>query len=180
MSRAILTGGIKMKYCSKCKSIQYKNNPEKCPVCGRGLIENPSTDSQVGAVTANGFELERIRAALSDGDVPFSVHQIRKDTGLQILNSAPPENCTVYVPLSAYPKAQEILVGIGAVPLEEALSDDDEQAFHNTDTDTEEEMSPRKQRTVRILSALAFLALLAAIAYLTDFLMSFVTPFLRH
>ena len=96
-----------MRYCTKCKILTRDH--EKCPFCSRKTIDNPSHFSPVRIITANGFELERIRAALNDAGIPYSYNESVKDTGLQILNSAPPENCDVYVPLSAYAQACELL-----------------------------------------------------------------------
>ena len=71
-------------------------------------------------------ELERIRAALHDADIPYSYQEARRDTGIQILNSAPPENCDVFVPLSAYNDALEVLIGIGALKENDIPDIDDE------------------------------------------------------
>ncbi len=167
-----------MKYCTKCKKI-YNNSAERC--CGKKLTVNPSTFSPVAAVTANGFELERIRAALNDAEIAYSVQQIKKDTGLQILNSAPPENCTVYVPLCDYDAALSVLIGIGAIDEAAApeFSDEDIQELQKAKEQAEsEELSPRKRFWVRLLSLIGFLLILTGVAYLTDWLLSFVTPYL--
>lgn len=163
-----------MKYCSKCKKILTKNL-DQCPKCGRRLIDNPNEYSPVNLVTANGFELERIKSALTDAEIPFSVKEERYDTGLQILNSAPPENCLFSVPLSEYRKAVETLVGIGALnenSLEELPDENEEFSRENS-----EELPENKARLIRILSFVAFLAILAGAVFLTDYLLSFL-PFL--
>ncbi len=122
-------GGIALKYCSKCKNLHFSKELDKCPRCGKRLIDEPSHYSPVKIVTANGFELERIRSALTQADIPFSVTEEKYDTGLQILNSAPPENCAFCVPIAHYDKAVETLVGIGAL---------DEDAIHELDREDEE------------------------------------------
>ena len=94
-----------MKYCAKCKKIYTKSEPAACPFCGRELIDDPSSFSPVDIVTAHGFELERIAAALKDADIPYSTREVRRDMGIQILNSAPPENCIVTVSLEHYQQA---------------------------------------------------------------------------
>lgn len=168
-----------MKYCTKCKKIYANENAERC--CGKKLIANPSTFSPVAAVTANGFELERIRASLNDAEVAYSVQQIRSDTGLQILNSAPPENCTVYVPLCDYETALSVLVGIGAIDQTAApeFSEQDLAELQKAKEQSQtEELSPKKRLTVQVLSFIGFLLILAGVVYLTDWLMSFVTPYL--
>lgn len=168
-----------MKYCSKCKKLYFTADGERCVRCGRRLIDEPSHYSPVELVTANGFELERIKAALTDGEVAFSVQEIKKDTGIQILNSAPPENCAVFVPVSDYQKAVEVLAGIGALDENdiEEIGDDDRQKLEKAENDSKsEEMSPRKRFWVRLLSFIGFLLLIAAVVYFTDFLASLLKP----
>lgn len=170
-----------MKYCTKCKQIHTAKELTVCPRCGRKLTENPNYQSPVKAVTANGFELERIRAALTNEDIPFSVKEERYDTGLQILNSAPPENCSFYIPLCHYDKAMETLVGIGAVSeesMQELDRQDKEFLQKSREQEKTEEMPEGKARLIRILSLIGFLAVLVGFAYLADRLLSFVTPFL--
>ncbi len=162
-----------MKYCTKYK-ILSDDKTEKCSVCGKKVISNPSHFSPVKIVTANGFELERIRAALEDADIPYSYNESIRDTGIQILNSAPPENCDVFVPLSAYRKAEETLIGIGALS-EEKITDANEDSFAKAEKEAEEEeLPPEKARTVRILSGIGFLIILALTVWLADFLFELI------
>ena len=66
-----------MKYCSKCKKVHINTEIQNCPACKRKLIENPNGFSPVNIITANGFELERIKSALADSEIPFSVKEER-------------------------------------------------------------------------------------------------------
>ena len=165
-----------MKYCTKCKKLYNDNNTESCSVCGKALISDPSHYSPVKVVTANGFELERIKAALTDAEIPFSVQECADDTGLQILNSAPPENCTVFVPLAYYSQTTELLIGIGAINEAEELSEEDEQHFAEERRKTEEEMSPRKRFWVKLLSIILFIGLLAGVIFLADLIGRLINP----
>ena len=72
-------------------------------------------------------------------------------------------------------------MGIGAIKDEDILTlpEEDEAGLQLTE-EGEDDMSPRKRRLVKIFSFIGFLALLAGITYLADYLLSFVTPFLRH
>lgn len=157
-----------MRYCTKCKKLYTGEETEKCYICGKKTISDPSHYSPVKAVTANGFELERIRAALDDAEIPYSYQEAPRDAGIQILNSAPPENCDVFVPLSAYEKAMEILIGIGAVKEEQFSGKDFEKLKEAEKTAADEELSPEKARKIRILSGIAFLLLLAVVVWLVD------------
>ena len=170
-----------MKYCSKCKKIHTTKELTQCPTCRRRLIENPNHDSPVNIITANGFELERIKSALTDSEIPFSVKEERYDTGLQILNSAPPENCSFFVPLSHYDKAVETLIGIGALS-EEAVEEidkaDKEYLEKAREQEKKDELPEEKARLIRILSFLGFIAVLVGFSFLVDYLLSFITPLL--
>ncbi len=167
-----------MRYCTRCKKIYVtENENEKCIVCGKKTINDPNYYSPVKIITANGFELERICAALDSEGIPYNYQQVRKDTGIQILNSAPPENCDLFVPLSAYEKAQDILVGIGAIN-EEDLSEIDENSKNQLKNAQkkadEEELTPRKASLVRFFSAIAFLVIIAGVVFFADFLVELV------
>lgn len=169
-----------MKYCTRCKLIFNDNNQNICPKCRKKLISNPSSYSAVKVITANGFELERIRSALTDADIPFSVQQTRSDTGIQILNSAPPENCNIFVPLSSYDDAIEVLVGINALKDNEIpeINEETQKEIKKAKADAEKnDMSPRKRFWVKLLSLIAFLLIISGVVFLTDYLMSFVKTF---
>ena len=162
-----------MRYCTKCKKLYKGDETEKCFVCGKKTISDPSHYSPVNVVTANGFELERIRAALHDADIPYSYQEARRDTGIQILNSAPPENCDVFVPLSAYAKTMDVLIGIGAV--KEEISQADTEKLREAEKAAEdEELPPEKARRIRILSGITFILLLVLVVWLVDIGFEFV------
>ena len=170
-----------MKYCSKCKKVHINTEIQNCPACKRKLIENPNGFSPVNIITANGFELERIKSALADSEIPFFFFFERYDTGLQILNSAPPENCSFFVPLSHYDKAVETLIGIGALS-EEAVEEidkaDKEYLEKAREQEKKDELPEEKARLIRILSFLGFIAVLVVFSFLVDYLLSFITPLL--
>lgn len=166
-----------MKYCTRCKRIFTTGELTQCPKCSRKLLDDPNHYSPVDIVTANGFELERIKAALTDAGIPFTVQEIRKDAGIQILNSAPPENCKVFVPLDFYSKAAELLIGIGAISEADELDEKDEQQLsEKRKKDMPEEMSPRKRFWVRVVSIILFIGLIAATVFLADLLIPFLNP----
>lgn len=166
-----------MKYCTRCKRIYKSEELSSCPKCSRKLLDDPNHYSPVDIVTANGFELERIKAALTDADIPFTVQEIKKDTGIQILNSAPPENCKIFVPLDFYTKATELLIGIGAISEAEELDEADEkQLSEKRKKDVPEEMSPRKRFWVKVISIILFIGLIAATVFLADLFIPLLNP----
>ena len=129
-------------------------------------------------VTANGFELERIKAALKDEKIPFTVSEAVKDAGIQILNSAPPENCRVFVPLSFYNQACELLIGIGALKQAEELTDEEQEILEKKrQSDDEDGLSPRKRFLSRLLFIIMFIAMIAGAVFLADLLIPFINPY---
>ncbi len=165
-----------MKYCTKCKKIYTDTDRTACVLCGRELISNPNQYSPVDIVTANGFELERIKSALTEESIPFSVRECRDDTGLQILNAAPPENSCISVPLGYYTQTMELLIGIGALQEADELSEEDEKKLQEERTATKQELSPRKSFWIKVLSILLFIGLIAATVFLADIIGRFINP----
>lgn len=155
-----------MKYCSNCKKI-FNTNTDECPKCSRRLIAQPSGESPVVIKLSGGFEAERIIAALKDEDIPSYQKEAKGSAGLRILNSAAPEESEIYVPLSAYNKAVDVLVGIGALnPDEDEVLDVDDSELPPPPM---EEMSSRKRFWVRVLSIILFIAVVWIVISLTDF-----------
>ena len=165
-----------MKYCTKCKKIYISDESESCNLCGKKLINNPSHYSPVHIVTANGFELERIKAALTEAQIPFTVNESRADAGIQILNSAPVENCSVMIPLSFYTEASDLLIGIGALKEAEEISEDDELKLKEARQKEENELSPRKSFWIKLLSIIIFIALIGGVIFLADLIGRLINP----
>ncbi|MBR2177161.1 MAG: hypothetical protein IJ861_09490 [Clostridia bacterium] len=165
-----------MKYCTRCKKIYFDSNEKNCPLCGKKTISEPNHLSPVLMITANGFELERIRSALEDADIPYSYQQSKHDTGLQILNSAPFENCDVYVSFGDYERAADVLTGIGAFKEEPPqLSEDTKEILKKAQRESDQQrLSPKKAKIIRIVSGIGFLLILAAAAFLTDFIIALI------
>ncbi len=165
-----------MKYCTKCKKIDTNDCAESCRFCGRNLISEPNHYSPVHIVTANGFELERIKAALTEAEIPFTVQESRHDAGIQILNSAPMENCDIMVPLSFYTEASDLLIGIGALNEADELSEEDETKMKEARKNTEEELSPRKSFWIKLLSIIVFIAMIGGVILLADLVGRLINP----
>ena len=165
-----------MKYCAKCKKIYTKSEPAACPFCGRELIDDPSSFSPVDIVTAHGFELERIAAALKDADIPYSTREVRRDMGIQILNSAPPENCIVTVSLEHYQQAAELLIGIGAMEDAEELTDDDLQRLGSDEAKNEPESSPTKGAFNKVVLIIMFIILVGITIAAADVIGRLINP----
>ena len=90
-------------------------------------------------------------------------------------------NYVIYVPSSAYQKAISTCVEIDAIKLEgeEILDEDVEYTENDGETLDEhfEKMTGAKRTTVRIVSALLLLLIVAGVVFGTDAIMNFIKEF---
>lgn len=167
-----------MKYCKKCKHI-HNDTENLCINCKKSLLEITDENTPVYLISADGFELKRIKAALEDCGIPSD--SVAKDpkisaeavTGFNYAES------DILVPFSAYEKAYDVCVGIGAIKADgEEIIDGDVDVPTNSGAksidEQFEEMSGAKRTTVRVVSAILFLLLVALVIYGTDFIMEFI------
>ena len=189
-----------MKYCSKCKRL-HNDEETVCKNCKAQLKTITDENTPVYLLTASGFELQRVKAALEDSTVPCDAtikkcmenkysKSIKAYTGYDDLTY------DVYVPYSAYKlrwgmkaqkkksayeKAFDTCVGIGAIKLEgeEILDEDVEYTENDGETLDEqfEKMTGAKRTTVRIVSALLLLLIVAGVVLGTDAIMNFIKEF---
>ena len=165
-----------MKYCSKCKRL-HNDEETVCKNCKAQLKTITDENTPVYLLTASGFELQRVKAALEDSTVPCDKYSksIKAYTGYDDLTY------DVYVPYSAYEKAFDTCVGIGAIKLEgeEILDEDVEYTENDGETLDEqfEKMTGAKRTTVRIVSALLLLLIVAGVVFGTDAIMNFIKEF---
>ena len=168
---------MEMKYCTKCKNITNDDKAEICSECRKKLISDPAPSSPVRIITAQGFEFEHICAALDDGGLPYSYSRENNDALFRAgVPSAAAYN-EIFVPLTYYPDAQEILENIGAKDERHAVmlsSEDLQKLEHAKAMEKGDEMSPGKARAIRIVSGIAFLLLLAGVVFATDWVIALV------
>ena len=160
-----------MKYCKKCKRV-YQDEMEYCTSCRSRKPLLPLTDSStpVYLTSADGFERERIQTALTDNGIPNDSVIVEEDIMPASVKGYSSSWRDILVPYSAYDKAYDICVGIGAVKLEgeEKIIDEDPPA------EEFEDMPPAKRTTVKILSAILFIIVAALIIFGTDAITGFI------
>ncbi len=144
------------------------------------------TDTSVKfLVSASGFELERIKTALSDNGIPNdSKPQKRNFSAKAVTGVDNYSEQDIYVAESDYEKAYDLCVGIGAIKIEgeveEILPESDEPSNEEPQVqgvEEFEEMSPGKRTAVRIISAILFILLAAAIIFGTDMVTGWIKQF---
>ncbi len=176
-------GNTFMKLCTKCKRL-HNDEDTVCSNCNSTLENITDDNTPVYLLSANGFELQRIKTALEDSCVPCDSIVRDKELRKQEFNNKSAMS-DILVPYAAYEKAYDICIGIGAI------KEDDTQILDNTETsDFEnaenqeatldekfEKMSGVKRTTVRVASAVVFLALIALAVYGTDAITAFIKGF---
>ena len=117
-------------------------------------------------VSASGFELERIRTALSDNGIPNDSKPQKRNFSAKAVTGTDISIQDIYVAESDYEKAFDLCVGIGAIKLEGEETILDEEA--STPEEEFEEMPAGKRTAVRIVSAILFILLAAAVIFGID------------
>ena len=172
-----------MKYCTRCKSITDNDKAEICTECRKKLISDPAPSSPVRIITAEGFEFQRICAALDDGKLPYSYSQEKNDALFRAAVPSAAAYNEIFVPLTYYPDAQSILEEIGAKDERPPvmLSEEDMQRLERAKAaENSDEMSPGKARAIRIVSGIGFLLILAAVAFATDWAIALIKALMIH
>ena len=122
-----------MKYCKKCKHI-YNDTDEMCVDCKKPLLEITDKNTPVYLLTADGFELQRIKAALADCGIPNDSIPKRHKPSAQAVTGFDVTESDIIIPYSAYEKAYDVCVGIGAIKEEgEVIIEDDVDTPTNSD-----------------------------------------------
>ena len=127
-------------------------------------------------LSASGFELERVKTALSDNGIPNDSKPKKRNFSAEAVTGVDNSEQDIYVAESDFEKAYDLCVGIGAIRLEgeeEILPADGDGAEAQPEEEFEE-MSSRKRTAVRIISALLFILLVAAVIFGTDTITSWI------
>lgn len=127
--------------------------------------------------TASGFELERIKTALSDNGIPNDSRPQKRNYSAKAVTGVDNAIQDIYVAESDYEKAYDLCIGIGAIQPEGEVTilDDDGQAA--APVEEFEEMSPGKRTAVRIVSAILFILIAAAVIFGVDFFTNWIKGF---
>ena len=172
-----------MKYCLNCKHI-HNDEDKTCSVCSGSPAEITEENTPVFLISASGFELERIKTTLEDNGIPCECKHNTKNVTATTSTGYDNSKTDILIPYSAYEKAYDICVGIGAIKDEDTQIIDDgtvsEESKNGESLDEQfEEMSGAKRTTVRVISAILFIALVAIVVYGTDAIMAFIKNLLQ-
>lgn len=165
-----------MKYCKKCNRM-FNDNEEKCSLCKKPLYEIEDNNTPVYLLSASGFELQRVMSALEDSGIPCSNFRNKRSVSADAITGFDTSDYYIAVPYSAYEKAYDICVGIGAINEDAEIVDEDipysDENIKSVDEQFEE-MSGVKRTTVRVVSAILLLVIFAGAIYATDYIMQLI------
>lgn len=172
-----------MKYCKICKSI-FKDSGERCPECGKKLYPITDVNEPVRLCVVGGTERAMLCGLLDDAEIPYLENNTYPQglsneivTGYDVKLS----NISVTVPFSALPKASELLNSVETVknPVEPMMEEVTAHIAHlqsgSADPDKEENrMSPALRTTIKVVTAILFLILIAVVVLGTDKITEFI------
>lgn len=169
-----------MKYCKVCKALCFG---ETLPFdgCKHKLSETKDINEPIRLCIIGGTERAMLTGMLTDAEIPFVEENVQPQgvanelvTGYDVKLS----NISVVVPFSALPKASELLSTIETVKNEIEPHMDEIEAeitrLRTANTKEDKPMNPALRTTIKIITALLFLALVALVVFGTDALTGFI------
>ncbi|WP_407385005.1 hypothetical protein [Ruminococcus sp.] len=168
-----------MKYCKVCKKLCFG---ESLPFdgCKHKLREIEELNEPVRLCIAGGTERALLTGMLKDANIPYVEENVQPQgvsneivTGYDVKLS----NISVVVPFSALPKASELLSTIETLQNEIDPHLDEINAeikrLHEQ-KEAAQKMNPALRTTIKVITALAFLALVALAVFGTDALTGWI------
>ena len=170
-----------MKYCKICKELCYG---EALPFdgCKHKLAEITDINEPVRLCVAGGVERAMITGLLKDADIPYLEQNVQPQgvpneivTGYDVKLS----NINITVPFSALPKASELLSSVETLKndIEPHMDEIKAHIEHLKNVLAEKEdkpMSPALRTTIKVITAILFLALIAVAVLGTDAITGFI------
>ena len=169
-----------MKYCKICKAV-YHEKDAQCPECGKKLAQITDLNEPVRLCVIGGTERAMLTGLLDDAGIPHMESNTYPQglaneivTGYDVKLS----NIAMLVPFSALPQASGLLSSIETVknPVEPMMDEITAyiERLRSGSVEEEKTMSPALRTTIKVLSALAFLILVAFVVLGTDKIMEFI------
>ena len=169
-----------MYYCKTCKALCYGDSLQY-DGCKHKLVELKDVNEPVRLCVIGGTERALLTGMLRDAEIPFLEENVQPQgvanetvTGFDVKLS----NISLLVPFSALPKASELLSSLETVEntVEPHMEQIKAEITRLTSAKKTEDkpMSPALRTTVKIITALLFLAAVAVVVLGTDKIMEWV------
>lgn len=168
-----------MKYCKVCKRLCFGDSMP-FDGCKHKLREIEDINEPVRLCITGGTERAMLTGMLKDAEIPYVEENIQPQgvaneivTGYDVKLS----NISIVVPFSALPKASELLSAIETLNNEiEPHMDEIKAAIEKLKAEKEEakQMKPVLRTTIKVITALLFLAAVALVVFGTDAITSWI------
>lgn len=170
-----------MKFCPICKKMHIGEDTI-CVECNKQYKDIVDINEPVMLCVVGGIERNAIIGALKDAGIPFSeqtygapgvANEVVTGYDAKLLN------ISIIVPYSAIPKAYEIAQSVGVVDesmeayVKCANADIEKYKAENLENQ-DTKMSSAKRTTIKVITALLFLALIALVVWGTDYITDFI------
>ena len=161
-----------MNYCKSCKAVAYAYETV-CPHCGKKLTPVTDINEPVRLCVIGGTERAMLCGLLDDAGIPHLESNVQPQgvaneivTGFDVkLN-----NIAVIVPFQALPEASELLSTIESMENKtEPMMDEIKLHIERLKKQSSEKtMTPARRTTIKVITAVLFLILIAAVVLGTD------------
>lgn len=164
-----------MKYCNSCRKL-HNDNEQTCNECKKPLNTIEDNNTPVFLISAEGFEKDRIIAALADAGIPSDIKRQKKDNSANAVTGIDMSDLNILVPFQAYEKAYDICVGIGAIKEEgeKIIEDGEYETSNEQGLDKQFEQINGGSKAGRIVLAVMLLILIALAVFGTDAITGFI------
>ena len=163
-----------MKYCKACKKL-HSDDQTRCSECGKKLSSITDINEPVRLAVVGGTECAMVTGMLKDAEIPFiEQNSLPQGVANELVTGYDVKlnNINLLVPYSAIPKASELLNTVETLKNpNEAYMDDikkDIEKYKNNSFEEEKKMSPAMRTTVKVISMILLLALIALVVFGTD------------
>ena len=154
-----------MKYCSKCKKIEFSEN-KNCD-CGKKFTSKIDLNQPVKLIAAQESNKNIIEHTLVKAKIPYSEQVVSKFSPVMGVEDG---SYVYYVPLSFFKKGIDALSGVSAMEIPDYYD-----KLDLPDEPEWKEMSPAKRRAVKILSVIGFIVVVYLCVAAVDLLANFLT-----
>lgn len=175
-----------MKYCKTCKELCF-GDALPFDGCKHKLSEITDINEPVRLCVIGGTERAMLTGLLKDEGIPYMEQNVQPQglandivTGYDVKLS----NINLLVPFSALPKASELLSSLETVnnsiePHIEEIKAEIERLNNTAKEKEDKPMSPALRTTIKVITALLFLALIALVVFGTDALTGFIKGLIK-
>ena len=169
-----------MKYCKSCLTV-YSSGEIYCPVCSKKLRDIVDLNEPVKLCVIGGTERALLNGMLDDAGIPhMENNRIPQGVANELVTGYDVKlnNIIVTVPFQALPKASELLSTLETVenPIEPLLPEIEAHIVRMKAKREEDKqpMNPALRTTVKVITAILFLILVAVVVLGTDKIMELI------